>query len=164
MKRDNLRHLLLSMIQIARNIFPNSKLFIFLFLLLKFTGVIIISNALEHHIEKNMNTYHLFQQITFYVSLTRKKINLLPYPIECIIIYFLLCLPVITFFFIIINHTKYSIKSNTSDGSRYLILGDSMASFLYFRLFKLFSLISRYERLGGNSALIERNKFFFRNE
>lgn len=106
MKRDNLRHLLLSMIQIARNIFPNSKLFIFLFLLLKFTGVIIISNALEHHIEKNMNTYHLFQQITFYVSLTRKKINLLPYPIECIIIYFLLCLPVITFFFIIINHTK----------------------------------------------------------
>ena len=102
MKRDNLRHLLLSMIQIARKISPNSKLFIFLFLLLKFTGVIIISNALEHHIEKNMNTYHLFQQITFYVSLTRKKINLLPYPIECIIIYFLLCLPVITFF----NHTK----------------------------------------------------------
>ena len=106
MKRDNLRHLLLNMIQIARNIFPNSKLFIFLFLLLKFTGVIIISNALEHHIEKNINTYYLFQQITFYVSLTRKKINLLPYPIECIIIYFLLCLPVITFFFIIINHTK----------------------------------------------------------
>ena len=48
---------------------------------------------------------------------------------------------------------------DTSNDSRYLILGDSMASFLYFRLFKLFSLISRYERLGGNSAFIERNKF-----
>lgn len=48
---------------------------------------------------------------------------------------------------------------NTSSDSRYLTLEDSMASFLYFRLFKIFSLISQYERMEANSALKERHKF-----
>ena len=96
MKIDHLKNETLQIVLIIKKCFPKSKLFIFLFLYLKFHGSFILSNSLEHKRKAKLNSYNFFQSITYYASLTRNNLNIIPYDYFLLIIYIIILIPLIS--------------------------------------------------------------------
>ena len=70
MKKNSIKTRTLLVILEARQFLPLNKIFVFFFLLLKFTGIIISANSVEHHHDSTIDTYHLFQYLTYYNDLS----------------------------------------------------------------------------------------------
>lgn len=110
MNVNNLLIYNISILTTLKPYFPSSKFFMFFFLLFKFIGVILLTNSLEYHHNSSLATFRIFSNFTYYSSLSRKKINIIPYPIICCIIYILLLIPIITF--ITLNLSSFAFSNN----------------------------------------------------
>ena len=109
----NVNNLLIHNISILTTVkpyFPSSKFFIFFFLLFKFIGVILLTNSLEYHHNASLATFRIFSNFTYYSSLSRKKINIISYPIICCIIYIFLLIPIISA--LIVNLSSFVFSTN----------------------------------------------------
>ena len=96
MKRNYITKQMLSIIIKSKDYFSSNKLFLSVFLILKFLGIAILTNSLEHNIPSTITTYNFLQNLTYYSSFSRSTLNYIPYGIACLIIYIILLLPIIS--------------------------------------------------------------------
>ena len=108
MKKGEINTYILSIIEIAKSVFPNNKLFLLIFFFFKFIGLIILSNAIEYDHDVVLNTYNLFQYFTYYQAANK---NYFSYELLCCILYIVLLYPIIGF--IILRFYKRKRKHKT---------------------------------------------------
>ena len=101
MDTNNFKFQLMNIIIISRNYLPNTNFFIIPFLLLKFNGLIILCSSFEHKYKPKLTTYNLFHSLTYYAAFTRQSKNIIKYSIQCLIIYIILLIPIISFIIIL---------------------------------------------------------------
>ena len=95
MKIDHLKNEAIQIILISKKCFPQSRLFIFIFLYFKFIGTFIISNSFSFSRMTKANSIDIFRPFTYYASLSRTHLHLITYDYYLLIIYILLLIPIV---------------------------------------------------------------------
>jgi hypothetical protein len=95
MKLDHLKNEAMQIILISKKCFPQSRLFIFIFLYFKFIGTFIISNSFSFSRMTKANSIDIFQSFTYYASLSRTHLHLITYDYYLLIIYIIILIPIV---------------------------------------------------------------------
>ena len=102
----NFKFQILNIILISRSYFPNTNFFLIPFLILKFNGIIILCTSFEHKYKPKLTTFNLFHSLTYYASFARQSKNIIKYSIQCLIIYIILLIPIISLIIILFSTAK----------------------------------------------------------
>ena len=95
MKIDHLKNEAIQIILISKKCFPQSRLFIFIFLYFKFIGTFIISNSFSFSRMTKANSIDIFRPFTYYASLSRTHLHLITYDYYLLIIYIIILIPIV---------------------------------------------------------------------
>ena len=114
MNGEELNIQIINIFLLAKDYLPNSKIGMFLFLFFKFKGIILLTNSLEFENKATLNTYNIFQTLTYYSSYSRNNLNFISYELTCSLLFIILLFPWISFVFVL-KMKKVSFKSKKQE-------------------------------------------------
>ena len=116
MNGEELNKQIINILLLAKDYLPSSKLGMFIFLFFKFKGIILLTNSLEFEHKATLNTYNIFQTLTYYSSYSRSNLNFISYELTCSLLFIILLFPLISFVFVLkMKKVKFSSKKTKQD-------------------------------------------------